>query len=450
MTRSSNPYRLRRIVLALLVAVPGAAFADALTDQAKVLIDQGNSQAAYDLLIPQEAQRAGEEAYDLLLGVAAADIGRSTNAVFALERVLAVNPNNARARAEIARAYFALGEVKTAREEFDTVKKQGVPPEVEKTIERFMTAVARLDEADQMTLKAYVEGSVGWDSNANGATKDSQVAVPGFAGTFTLNDAGTKQSDGYFGLAAGVNARIPLDPRMALLAGASVNQRLNDTWNEFDTQSLDGSLGVAVKDDKDLYTITAQGGTFWYDKQRYRNTYGLSAQWQHNYNQRTQGTAFVQYAEMHHGPGAGLYGSPANERDARRWTVGVGGAHALQDFKTVLYASVYAGIEDAYLQETAALDQNIYGVRGGAQYQWQDDISLFANTSFETRRNKDDDVSFATPRADQTVTLSLGVTYQPTKQWRITPQYQYVDNRSNIAVFAYQRDVVSLTARYEF
>jgi len=78
-------------------------FADDLTDKAKALLDQGKAADAFVLLEPQEGGRAGDITFDLLLGIAAVDSGQSTRAVFALERVLALQPDNARARAEIAR-----------------------------------------------------------------------------------------------------------------------------------------------------------------------------------------------------------------------------------------------------------------------------------------------------------------------------------------------------------
>src|SRR3546814_12364046 len=53
--------------------------------------------------------------------MAALDAGRYGESVIALQRVLAVQPNNAPARAELARAYALAGDIDTARAEFATV-----------------------------------------------------------------------------------------------------------------------------------------------------------------------------------------------------------------------------------------------------------------------------------------------------------------------------------------
>jgi predicted Zn-dependent protease len=81
----------------------------------------GQAGRAYELLAPLADARAGDPAFDYALGLAAVDSGRPSEAIVALQRVLAVQPNNGPARAELARAYAAIGDIDTARAEFDTV-----------------------------------------------------------------------------------------------------------------------------------------------------------------------------------------------------------------------------------------------------------------------------------------------------------------------------------------
>jgi hypothetical protein len=447
MTVTHRATCIRPLVLALGLALSGSVWADAVTDQAKSLIEAGNSTQAFELLMPLESARAGEEAYDLLLGIAALDSGRHTRAILALERVLAVNPDNVRARAEIARAYFAVGEPKTAREEFEIAKKQGVPEEVAKTIEKFLAAVERVEDEGRTTIKSFVEASIGWDSNVNGATSDSSVAIPGF-GSFALEGANAKQSDGYLGASAGVNVRVPLDARLAVVAGMLTNKRMNDTWSQFDNGSWEGNVGLVVKNDKDVYSATLQAGTNYVENDRYRDVVGLGAQWQHNYDQRNQATVFVQFNDYRYPGSANEFVS--NPRNAQRWVAGAGFAHALADFKTVFYGSVYAGAENAPDQPTAALDYRLHGLRGGGQYQLSGDIALFASLSFEERKHLDIYGGYGVDRDDATTTAALGLVYSLGKHWKFTPQYQYGQNRSNINYFAYSRESYSMTARYEF
>lgn len=77
--------------------------------------------AAYQLLELLEADRAGDVDYDYLLCVAAVESGNSTRCAFALQRVLAINPNHKDARAEMAKAHYLLGEKDAAKAEFNNV-----------------------------------------------------------------------------------------------------------------------------------------------------------------------------------------------------------------------------------------------------------------------------------------------------------------------------------------
>lgn len=100
------------------VAGESAGTRQKLLQDADRLIKAGKADEAYALLEPEQSRRAGDPDYDYLLGIAALDSGRSTEAIFALERVLAVRPKHLQARAEIARAYLASGEKAAAKQEF--------------------------------------------------------------------------------------------------------------------------------------------------------------------------------------------------------------------------------------------------------------------------------------------------------------------------------------------
>src|SRR3972149_1631254 len=152
--------RTARAALAVTLSLVFAniALADQLTDQAKKLLQDRRAKDAYTLLMPLQSKRAGEVEYDYLLGVAALDAGDAQQAVFALERVLAVNPNYLQARAEIARSYFVLGEKENARREFRTVREsRDLPDDAKQAVDRFLSAL----EPQRTFLCAYLEATVG-------------------------------------------------------------------------------------------------------------------------------------------------------------------------------------------------------------------------------------------------------------------------------------------------
>jgi hypothetical protein len=431
------------IVLALLATFAGAVRADALTDQAKALLEQGKADAAYELLIADEPARAGDPNFDLLLGVAALDAGHNTNAIFALERVLAVQPDNARARAEIARAYLAVGETKTARREFETVKTQPVPDEVKATIDRVLSAIERIDEQGKTAVHGFVEFAYGHDTNVNAGPSGTQVAVPAFGGlVLTLGANNVALHDDFSTYTAGASLRTPLAKGLDLTAGFIATKRMNSSYDIFDTGSADGNVGVVYTRDEDVFSLGYQNGTFYVDNNRYRDSSGFTGQWQRNFDSRTQGSVFVQYGWLRY-PYQMI-------RDADRTVYGFNLAHALQDRKTVFWGGLYGGDERETQPGVPQWGHRLWGARGGAQYQFRDDVSAFANVSYEEDRYGGPDPFFLTNRTDDQANVNLGVAWSLADKWRLTPQYTYTRNSSNIPINFYKREMLSVSLRRDF
>ena len=112
--RTRNAFFAGSFVLVMLCS-HALAVVDATVVEARALIERGQPQQAFDLLAPFEAPRAGDPDFDTVLGIAANETGQFTRAVFALERALSVQPENARARAELGRALFAVGDNRASR-----------------------------------------------------------------------------------------------------------------------------------------------------------------------------------------------------------------------------------------------------------------------------------------------------------------------------------------------
>jgi predicted Zn-dependent protease len=91
--------------LLALASAPAAAQADQDLKNAMDQLSAGQAEAAYSALKSREANRAGQPDYDLALGLTALESGRHGEAIIAFQRILAQQPDNARAQAELARAY---------------------------------------------------------------------------------------------------------------------------------------------------------------------------------------------------------------------------------------------------------------------------------------------------------------------------------------------------------
>ena len=140
---------LHSALFVILIVIGGQTRAevDELVKQARALLEKGQAQQAFDLLEPQETKRAGDPDYDTALGIAANDTQQHTRAVFALERVLSVQPENSRARAELGRALFSVGDNVASRKVLQETKRDNIPSEAAATIDQFLQAIDRSEES---------------------------------------------------------------------------------------------------------------------------------------------------------------------------------------------------------------------------------------------------------------------------------------------------------------
>lgn len=447
MVKTYSRKSIRWAVFAALFASASGALADAVTDRAASLLEQGKAREAFEILAPLESERSGSVEFDLLLGIAAVDAQQPTRAVFALERVLAMEPNNPRARAEIARAYLALGETDTARREFETVKGQAVPPVVKAAIDRYLTALDRIDDEGKTRARAFFEMGFGHDTNVNAGP-----AIDQYQG-FTIPTTQQKMSDNFTTFAGGADFRMPLGKGLSLVGGLAASLRANMNRDQFDSSSIDGNIGVAHQNGKNVLSATLQGSSFSLaidptnngiarTSERYRDSAGFGLQWQHNYDQRTQSSAFVQYSELTY-PGQRF-------RDASKWLGGLGFAKAFRDSPVLAFGGVYFGDETADNPNRNDLGFRMLGLRVGGQYTLREDLGLFGNLGFEHRRHHQDDPIALSRRRDDQTTVGLGLAWTPARDWRVTPQVQYMRNKSNIVINDFTRSVYSVTLRRDF
>lgn len=439
----------KRFIFLLSVAwfsatLAGAAHAEAdvLVRESLTLVEQGKAQQAFDQLAAVEEKRAGDPDFDTVLGIAANDTGQFTRAVFALERVLTVQPGNSRARAELGRALFALGDNQAARQVLQETKRDAIPAEVAHKIDEFLQAIDRNEEAARSSIRGYVEAGIGTDSNINSGPSNANVAVPSLGGlVLTLGPTSVKLKDSFYSVGAGISGRFVIDPRLSLIASASGNYRFNNDYNDFDTNQFDVSAGASYKIDKDEFTAAAQVGTFAADNRGVRDQRGVVGEWTHRPDAASQWSTYLQLSTLRY-PGQSL-------RDAERYVVGASYATAFRG-GLLAFGGVYAGTENERAANVPHLGHRLAGLRAGLQQSLNADVDVFANAGYEERRYGGADPLFLVTRRDRQTSLNLGLTWVPVVNWRVTPQLSLLKTNSNIAISDFSKHVFSVTVRRDF
>lgn len=429
---------------------------------AEALIKAGRPADAYNLLEPLEFDRSGEVRFDYLIGIAALDSGKPDKATLAFERVLAVDPDYAGARLDMARAYYQLGDLPRAKTEFETVSKQNPSEAARATIQKYLDAIAAQQEAKQTRFKAakqtrfnaYVEGGLGHDTNVNNSTSQSQIDVPIFGNqTFTLSPTNIKTADNYYSVAAGGEASHNLDANWGLYTGADVRQRGNNTQTGFDTLSLEGRAGVTFTDsEKNIFRIGGMGGRYNLARVHYYDFSGFSADWWHVYSPTNQVSIFAQYGRNR------FVDTAMTINDFDQTILGTTWLHVLADGQSVFFGSLFLANENDVAPITptnpsggrADGDKRGLGLRAGGQTAMGENTELFANLGLQSGAYDKTSASFLLKRKDDLFDLSMGANWHWDKNWTLRPQLNYWKNSSDIVIDSYNRMDVSLNIRRDF
>ena len=443
---TATPSILRSMLAAALLAGLGQVHAelDAVVRDARALLEKGQAKPAFDLLEPLEAARAGDPDFDTVLGIAANETAQYTRAVFALERVLSVQPENSRARAELGRALFAVGDLPSARQVLLDTKKDNIPTEAASTIDQFLRAIDRAEEAARSSIRTYIEASVGYDTNVNSGPGNANVAVPAFGGLIlTLNNSSVATKDSFATLGAGIYGRYVIDPRWSLIGSFSGNGRgnQNSVNSIFNSLQFDANFGASYRYDKHEFSGVVQVGSYDANGARVRNQAGVVGEWAYKIDGSRQLSSYIQVGTLSY-PGQAV-------RDVNRTVIGSSYAHLFGN-GFLAFAGAYVGTEKEKNSAFPQLGHKLYGIRTGAQQEITPYLSAFGSLSFENRKFNGADPLFLMTRNDDQFNLNLGLNWVPAKLWRVTPQLSLTSVKSNVAISDFKRNMFSVTVRRDF
>lgn len=424
-----------------------------LLRDADALIRSGKPADAYNLLEPLEFEHSGEVRFDYLIGIAALDSGKPDKATLAFERVLAVNPDFAAARLDMARAYYQLGDLQRARTEFTAALEQNPSDTARANIRKYLDAIDTQKEGKRTRASGYVEGSIGRDSNVNFSDSHPQIFVDRFATIATLDSTNVKAADNYYAAAAGGEIIHDLNPDWGVYASGDLRKRGNNTRKQFDSLGLDARAGVIFEAKANRLRVGVLGGRYNLGGLHNSDTTGLKGEWRHVFSPSNQLNAFAQSVQYRY---VDIVMQP---NDFDQHAIGLGWLHVLADGKSSLSGSMHYGTEkDVSPIITVASPsggrndgaRRFRGLRVGGQSAFTERVALFASAGMQAGDYNKVNYYFLRQRNDRLFDLTLGANWHWEKLWTLRPQLSYSRNESNIAIYDYNRMDVSLTVRRDF
>lgn len=447
-----------RLVTACLLLLHAAAFAvdSALLTQAKQLIDAGRAQQAYDLLEPHEADAAGSPDFDYLLGLAALDSGRNTEAIFALQRAVDIDPNHGPARVELARAYMLANETDAAKRELETARNAGVPNEVESVLESYLAEINRYHGAYRTSFSRYIAAGAGFSTNANSAT-DRTGGVTPVLGGFTLASSSQELDSKLVDIAAGFTFSSPLGDGLRLVGGVDFDHQLTLSDADFSRTQAAGHVGAQYTRGADQFSLIAQADKFFVDgvgiADSDRELAGLTARWKRVLTPETQVSLFAQGAMVRY--------PEQRVRDVNRYAAGLGVAHALPDLPgaPVLFASVFGGTENPLNDRTGVglgcgcgrqFGREFVGGRVGGQRNLGARGTLYGSFTYQYSDYDAPDPLFLEQREEDFFEATVGYRWRLDRNWSLNPELRYTNNDANIILNDFDRVELMFTVRNDF
>lgn len=412
---------------------------------AKTLLKQGKAAESMELLERHLVDYSQDPEYNYLLGISSLDAGKPGSAVFAFERVLAIDPSHRWARAELARALIALTEYEAARRELTLVKNSPMPPEVAARVDEIL---AQLESAlnsqkkSKATLGAYIEGELGYDTNINTATNATTIFIPVLNLPGALNGFSTAQKSSLLGVNGGVSAQTRVNETVDIYGNIDGRSRYHPNQPGFAVGSLAGGVGVRVTKGADQYSVGLTQYVYYIDKFKNDDQIGVYGQWQHELGPEDVFSLFGQYTRADHPI------VPYLNTDLAL----IGGtlSHAfLGPGDPVIRVMGYVG-DDRARNKDPTVGRSLYGGKVGYETKLRDDIKLFGSVAASHAQYGGQNIWFGTQRWDWRYDLNAGIAYKPSSAWTVTPQYNYTRNASSIGLSDFYRKQIIVNARRDF
>lgn len=386
----------------------------------------------------------GEPAFDLEYGIASVDSGFFSEGIFALERVMMDQPENNYGRLELARAYFAAQEDDRARVEFERVLASNPPDEVRENVRPYLDTISAREGRRRAVWRGNLELMTGYDSNINASTDDDLSALIGLP-PGTLETA-TPQEDIFESLVGSLTWSKPLTAVSDISVATNLNYRQNASGDL--PQSTAGlSVAYSLRRDANSYRVALQGNHFRLEKTAYRDMTGLSASWTHTMSPQTSYTLFGQASDLSYDSTPG--------KDSLLVVGGLSVQHQFAaTYRPSLTFGVTAGYEDANddtapgaLQNT---EKDTYGANIGLGLSFTPNLQL--STSLRAQKSEYAEELVLPPvlRKDLNISANVALNWRAADNWIIAVAATTTDNDSTAGFTDYQRQQISLSARYLF
>lgn len=444
--------RNARLALAVLVAcfISTPLSAQTLQDaiaRAQQSTAAGDIDTAFADLQSLEGDYAGDPRFDYWYGVIALRAGQESEAIVALQRVVAVNPNHAGAHMELVGAHLRQNNIERAQHHLSIAKSLNPPDRAAEMIQRYEDVIAERQQRAQDGVSLIVLGTdVGYDSNYVNYPDSFDL----FQGTFLEGIAILEADETAFATLRGSYFRQkPVTDNEYIEVTASAQARVNqaDAASAFNTNivQLSALYGERIND-KQQFKYGVEASKIWLDEMSFRSHIGLQFTYEHQMSDSDTVRATTRFRDFHFKNNRNDYRSILGEAE---W------AHEFSDALTGRFrgASELERVSNSPARPGG--DATRIYLSSDFDYQWDDRNKLTLGLIYGRLRYHDPGFAIFNrgqdeTRSDDLISLRSEWQHSLTSNWRLAMSAQYRDQRSSVDFFDLDQSLVQWTVTYAY
>jgi len=210
-----------------------------------------------------------------------------------------------------------------------------------------------------------------------------------------------------------------------------------------DFSTLDARAGVGYSEGATNVRIGVNGGRYWLDHEKTRDSFGSNADYRYLLTRQDQLSVNAGATRFRFIPES----FKVNNFDL--YQMAIGWLRGAADGRGAFGLTVLAGREKA-TSGRADGDKPFLGARLTAQIALSERVVAFFFGGVQRGKYSDVNALFDTKRVDSLYDLTAGVTWSFAKSWSLRPQVVYYKNKSNLPLFEYDRTDASINLRLDF
>ena len=429
------------IVCALLIA-GSISRSVVAAESLEALVDSAQYQLAYEMALTQELELAGEPKFDFLFGLAALEAGHPQQAIFALERVLVTQPQDHRARLELARAHFVLGSYEKSAELFNLVLASNPPERVKENAQLFLDQIAKRSKGRDHQISANAQLKMGYDTNINSATTVDNVTLP-IGLVLTLGETSQELSDEFAELDVGLSYLKLLRKDMGYFLSATVSEHQNSHYSQFNSNISGLSGGYVYQSAEQSFRIPLQYQYLKVDGEHFRSSTSLGFEWSMTPGKEGQFVLFNQWAQQRHV-------ETEMVRDVNLDLFGFAASREITALSLNVNFSAYFAGELTTQPGGDHFSRGYNGMRFTTTWKPYQAHEFQLGLSTQKVEHDATHPAFGVIREDDYAQISFDWNWRIDPRWRFNIGSSYVKNDSNITIYTYERTQLFTGLRCSF